>query len=387
MSLGSHHAARHTSRTVRTHRRRPWSRGMSAVMVAGLLLSACSAEQPTGSVEPAPVEPVPVVEPIRVVATTSILGDLVANLLGDDGEVVVLIGPGIDPHAYQASARDAAELRGADLVVANGLLLEEGLVAALDAAEADGVRIITVADKLDPIEFGSGHAHHDDDKDDGHDHGHDHGKDDGHDHDKDDDHDHDKDDDHDHDKDDDHDHGDEDPHFWWDPIRTVTAVELIAAELTVVRPDIDWSARADAYVLQILAAHAELEVLFAAIPEERRRIITNHDSLGYLEARYGFEVIGTVIPGSSTTVETNARAFAALVDLMVEEGVTVVFAENTDSITLAQQLASEAIGRGDLDVTVVRILTDALGEPGSGADTYLGLLRTTAALIHAALAA
>jgi zinc/manganese transport system substrate-binding protein len=371
MSLDSDHAPR----TVRARRRRSWARGLSSVAVAGLLLSACSAEEAGDGVESDAVEPAPVVEPVRIVATTSILGDLVANILGDDGEVVVLIGAGIDPHAYQASARDAATLREVDLVVANGLLLEEGLIAALDAAEADGVRIITVADRLDPIEFGSGHAHHGQDEDDDHDHGHGHA------------HDHDKDDDHDHDKDDDHDHGDEDPHFWWDPTRTATAVELIAAELSIVRPEIDWSARADAYVQQILAADAELEALFAAIPEERRRIITNHDSLGYLEARYGFEVIGTVIPGASTTVETNARAFAALVDLMVEEGVTVVFAENTDSVTLAEQLASEVVGRGDIDVTVVRILTDALGEPGSGADTYLGLLRTTAALIHAALSA
>jgi len=366
-------------RTLPTRPTRQWPRHLAAVIAAGLVLSACSADDTGDSADTDAPEPAPVVELVRVIATTSILGDLVANILGDDGTVEVLIGAGVDPHAYQASARDAAALRDADLVIANGLLLEEGLLAALDAAESDGVRILTVADKLDPIEFGAGHANHgdEDDKDDDHGHGH------GHDHDDDHDDDHDKDDDH----DDEHEHGDEDPHFWWDPIRTATAVELIAAELSVVRPDIDWSLRADAYILQILDVHEELVVLFAAIPEERRRIITNHDSLGYLEARYGFEVIGTVIPGASTTVEANARAFAALVDLMVDEGVTVVFAENTDSVTLADQLASETIGRSDLDVTVVRILTDALGEPGSGADSYLGMLRATAALIHAALAA
>ena len=373
-------------RTVPARPRRSWSRGLAAVIATGLVLSACSADDAGDDTAAEASDAAPVVEPVRIVATTSILGDLVANIVGDDGTVDVLIGAGVDPHAYQASARDAAALRDADLVVANGLLLEEGLLAALDAAEGEGVRVLTVADKLDPIEFGSGHAHHGhDDHDDHDDHGHDH-DDHGHD-DHDHDHDHDKDDEHGHEDHDDHDHGDEDPHFWWDPIRTAAAVELIAAELSVVRPDIDWSMRADAYVLAILEAHEELEVLFAAIPEERRRIITNHDSLGYLEARYGFEVIGTVIPGSSTTVETSARAFAALVDLMVDEGVSVVFAENTDSVTLAEQLASETIGRSDLDVTVVRILTDALGEPGSGADTYLGMLRTTAALIHAALAA
>jgi zinc/manganese transport system substrate-binding protein len=366
--------------------KRSRSRTLAAAIVAGLVLAACAADDASEVAEAEVAGPAPAVELVRVVATTSILGDLVANILGDDGTVVVLIGAGLDPHAYQASARDAAALRDADLVIANGLLLEEGLLAALDAAESDGVRILTVADKLDPIEFGTGHAHHDDHGDDDHgDDEHSHGHSHGHSHEDDED-----DEDAEHADDehaDEHDHGDEDPHFWWDPIRTATAVELIAAELGAVRPDIDWSARADAYVLRILEVHEEMQVLFDAIPEERRRIITNHDSLGYLEARYGFEVIGTVIPGSSTTVATSARDFAALVDLMVDEGVSVVFAENTDSLTLAQQLASEAIGRSDLDVSVVRILTDALGEPGSGADTYLGLLRVTAGLIHAALVA
>jgi zinc/manganese transport system substrate-binding protein len=358
------------SNTIDAPARQRSRRAGAGALAVVLFLAACSAPEASAPVEPTAPAPAPVAEaePVRVVATTSILGDLVANVLGDAGTVDVLIGAGVDPHGYQASARDAATLRSADLVIVNGLRLEEGLLAALDAAEADGARILTVADQLDPIEFGSGHAQHESD----------HGDDAEHDHD----------DEHaadEHDDADEHEHGDEDPHFWWDPIRTATAVELIADELAAVRPDIDWSVRAEAYVQQILAAHDDLTVLFATIPEERRRIITNHDSLGYLEARYGFEVIGTVIPGATTGVETDARAFAALVDLMVEEGVSVVFAENTDSVTLAQQLAAEAVGRGDVDVTVVRILTDALGEPGSGADSYLGMIRATAALIHAAL--
>ena len=145
--------------------------------------------------------------------------------------------------------------------------------------------------------------------------------------------------------------------------------------------------RSEQYRAQLLEVHDELVATFDAIPQERRRIITNHDSLGYLEARYGVEVICTVIPGSSTTVEANPRAFAELIDLLVEEGITVVFAENTDSVTLAERLAMDAGGRVQLDVTVVRIPTDALGPPGSGAETYLGMLRTTAALIGAALTA
>ncbi len=361
-----------------THRR-----GLRLVALTGalaLVLAACGgADDATETSAPtAPQPDAAVVAPIEVVATTSILGDLIANLLGDDGTVRVLMGPGVDPHGYEASAADAAAMRDAELVVANGLLLEDGLIATLEAAEADGVRVLSIADKLDPIPFGAGsHDDHDDDKHDDDHEGDKHEDDDGDDHD----------DEHDEHEDDDHDeHGDEDPHFWWDPMRTMTAVELIAAELTDLRPEIDWSARAAAYNAQILGVHEELLTLFATIPTERRSIITNHDALGYLAVAYDFEVIGTVIPGASTMAATNPQAFARLIDLVVAEGVDVIFAENTDSTVLAEQLASEAVGRGDVRLQVVRLYTDALGGPGSGAETYLGMLRTTATLITQALA-
>ena len=373
--------------------RRPHRRRISAVALAtvtALVLAACSSSDDDAA-------PATTSDPVTVVVTTAILGDVVQNLVGSDGAVQVLMAPGVDPHGYQASAADAAAMRSADLVIANGLLLEEGLISALEAAEADGVRVVTIADKVDPIEFAEGGHDHDDEHahDDEHDHGDDHAheddKDDEHAHD--DDHDHgddhahedDKDDEHDHG--DDHDHGDEDPHFWWDPMRMVMAVDVIATELAALRPDVDWTARASAYNAQVMAAHEQMVALFATIPAENRRIITNHDALGYLEARYGFEVIGTVIPGSSTTVETNARAFAELIELMVAEGVSVVFADNTASTVLAEQLATQTAASGGVDVTVVQILTGSPGEPGSGADTYLTMLIRTAELITEALRA
>jgi zinc/manganese transport system substrate-binding protein len=345
--------------------------GIVLATVLGLVLAACSGggDGATSSPAPAPAAPAPAPAPtvekvVTVVATTSILGDLVATLVGDDGTVRVLMGPGVDPHLYGGSAADAAAMRDADLVVANGLLLEEGLVAALDAAVADGVRVLTLADQLDPIPFG---GHEEDDH--GHDHGHSHGSDHS-----------------DHADDDDHAHGDEDPHFWWDVLRTARAVELIAEELAAVAPSVDWAARATTFVAELEALDAELVALFATIPEARRRIITNHDSLGYLEARYGLEVIGTVIPGSTADAATSARDLARLSDLVVAEGIDVIFAENTDDTRLADQLASEAVGRGDVTVRVVRLFTDSLGAPGSGAETYVGMVRTTAGLLHAALA-
>ena len=337
-----------------------------ASMLAGaLVLAACSGAEPAAdsptpepapAPAPAPAPESPALPPLSIVVTTSILGDVVKAIGGDDATVRVLMGPGVDPHGYEASAADAAAMRDADLVIANGLLLEEGLISALEATAADGVRVLSVAEAVDPIEFASEDDH-------GHDHGHSHS----------------------HSHDDEHDHGDEDPHFWWDPMRMAMATELIGTELADIRPEVDWSARVADYNAELMAVHDEMVALFATIPDEKRRIITNHDSLGYLADRYDFTIVGTVIPGTTTMAEPNPREFARLIDLVIAQGVRVIFAETVDTTVLAEQLASEAVGRGDIEVRVVRIYTDALGEPGSGAESYLGMLRTSARLITEAL--
>ena len=364
-------------RPTTSDRRRPPRSRRAAMLIAGLavLIAACGgAEDPAPSTSPtpapAPAPEAPVADPIRIVVTTAILGDVVAQVVADDGEVRVLMAPGVDPHAYEASAADAAAMRDADLVVANGLRLEEGLTSALEGAAEDGVRILELAPAVDPIPFEGDHDHADEHADDEHDHDHDHSADDDT-----------KEDDH-----DDHAHGEEDPHFWFDPLRMADAVDLLATELADVRPEVDWSARATAVRAELEALDAEISGLLATIPAERRKLVTNHDSLGYLADRYGLEIVGTVVPGASTTVETNPQAFAELVEVLVAERIDVIFAETTDSTTLADQLASEAIGRGDLDVEVVQLYTGTLGPPGSGADTYVGMLRTTATLITEALA-
>jgi zinc/manganese transport system substrate-binding protein len=328
--------------------------------------------------------------PLSIVATTSILGDVVSQLVGDDGEVTVLMGPGADPHAYAPSARDVAAMREADLVVANGLQLEEPLLDTLEATEDAGVPIFELAPLVDPLEFGEdpeehaahadeGDAHADEgdahaDEGDAHaDEGDAHADEEGE-----------------HaDEEDGHEHGPEDPHVWFDAERMATGIDLLAAELAEVAPHVDateWESRADAYIEQLREVDAELTAAFEAVPEERRVIVTNHDSLGYLAARYDLEVVGTVIPGSSTQVEADAKHLAALVETLESRGVRTVFAENTDSTRLADQLASESLGRSDIEVEVVQVATDALGEPGSPSETYLGLLRETGTTIATTLA-
>jgi zinc/manganese transport system substrate-binding protein len=117
------------------------------------------------------------------------------------------------------------------------------------------------------------------------------------------------------------------------------------------------------------------------VPDERRILVTNHDSLGYFADRYGFEVVATVIPGGSTLGEPSSAELAELVALIGETGVPAIFAENVEPSTLAEAVAAEA-GSG---VAVVELYTDSLGEAGSGADTLIGMLLTNAERIAGAM--
>ena len=294
-----------------------------------------------------------------VVATTSIWGDVARQIVGDDARVEVLIPIGADAHDYEPTQQQVALLLEADLVIANGLGLEEGLVDILESAAADGANIFEVAPELDPIEFGRDHekADHDHDNEDA-----DH-------------------DDHDRDHVHDHDHGDLDPHVWFDPIRMGRGAGLIAERLTEVAPEVDWSERAQSYVLSLQELDQEIEDILGDVPEERRRIVTNHEALGYFADRYHFDVIGVVIPGGSTLADPSSAQLARLVDAMDEGGVSTIFTETSQPSRLAEAVAAE-VGE---DVAVVALYTESLGEPGSDAGTLTGMLRANARAIADAL--
>ena len=437
-----------------------WLRNFSWLLVLMMVSTACGSDDPAPTTTAAPavaetdLETTATPEPDRlaVIATTTILGDLVANVVGGDAQIDVLLPPGADPHDYQISASQAAMLYDADLVVANGLGLEEGLIDVLEAAEADGVNVLEIADQLDPIPFSfedmHGHGteegeHHDEEGDhhdhdeaeegDSHDHdeaeegdSHDHDEaeegdhhdhdeaeeGDGHDHDEaeegdhhdhdeaeeGDGHDHDEaeeGDGHDHDEAEEGDHDDHeaeeghhhdhagglDPHFWTDPLRVAQAAILVAEALAAIDPSIDWAARAEAYAATLTELDEEIQGLLASIPADNRKLITNHDSLGYFADRYGFEVIGAVIPGGATLADPSSAQLAALVEEIVAEGVKVIFAETIEPTALAEAVAAEA----GTDVQVVTLHTGSLGEPGTATDNIVGMLRDNASKISAAL--
>lgn len=314
-----------------------------------------------------------------VVATTSILGEVVSQVVGERGRVEVLIPPGADPHDFQPSAQQAALLREADLVVAAGLGLEEGLTDLLDSASQEGVAVLELAEGVDPIPFSQPHEHSEEEEhaDEEGEHGE-----------------HSEEEEHaeeghgaeeEHAEEGEHEHEGLDPHFWQDPVRMAQAVELVAealAELDTGVPAEEWESAADAYRQQILATHAEIESILAVIPPERRKLVTNHASFGYFAQRYGFEVVGVVIPGGGTLAEPSGRDLAELVEEIEHEAVQAIFVENVNASTLAETVAAE-LGR---PIEVVELYSDSLGEPGSEGDNYLGMLVANAGRIAAALA-
>lgn len=303
----------------------------TAIAAAIALLAACgsddSADTTGGGVD------VPI-----VVATTSIWADITANVACNGlARVETIIPPGGDPHSFEPSLRDRETMDNAVLVVANGLFLEESLADTLDTVESNGVAVLRVGDELDPLPIGE--EPHDDV------------------------------------------HGNSDPHVWWDPTRMAAAVPLIAealADAGVDRAALEVCAAP--YVDELTALDEEVDVIVAPLAVDQRILVTNHDSLAYFADRYDFEVLGSVIPSSSSLAATSPAELDDLADRIEATGAPAIFADTQNSSTDAEALADRLGG-----VEVISLLTDTLDEPGSTAGTYIGWLRTNAQTIVDAL--
>ena len=206
-------------------------------------------------------------------------------------------------------------------------------------------------------------------------HGHDEDE---HEHDEDE-HEHDED-EHEHDEDEDehghhghdHAHGEYDPHFWFDPIRVQSAVNEIAARLTALDPDglAYYSNNADTYNRELGEIHSWIVDRVAAIPEGNRLLVTSHDSFQYFAARYGFEVVGAILPTTTTETEPTAQDLAELVETIEHEGAKVIFGENIHSDRLAKRIAEETGAE-----VVGSLYTGSLGDPEGEAGSYIDLMR------------
>ncbi|PZO59198.1 MAG: zinc ABC transporter substrate-binding protein [Leifsonia xyli] len=255
-----------------------------------------------------------------VAVTTNILGDVVTEVVGDRADVMVLMPPGGDPHSFEVSAQQAARLRSADLVVENGLGLEEGVAHHVRAAADDGVPVFTAGDAIDALEWTT-------DDDSG-----------------------------------------PDPHFWTDPARMVDVVEALDDELDAVGIDAPGT---EAYTDRLDALDTDMTAAFDTVPADRKALVTNHHVFGYLADRYGFRVVGAVIPSGTTLASPSAADLRDLADAIEQAGVPTIFADASQPARLAEVLAEEV----DVQVSIRSLATESLTEDGA-ASTYLGMMRS-----------
>ena len=272
-----------------------------------------------------------------VVVTTNILGDVTARIVGDQAPVTVLMPPDTDPHSFAISAREAATLENADLVVHNGLGLEEGVARNVAAAEEAGVPALEVGAGVGPLPYTSDESE-----------------------------------------------GEPDPHFWTDPGRVGLAVDLIAERVIEEVDGVDADtvrANAESYAAEVDELDAWMGEEFAALPAGNRRLVTNHHVFGYLADRYDFEVVGAVIPSGTTLASPSTSDLKDLSDAVAEAGVSAVFADSSQPDRLATVMAEEA----GVEIEVVPLFTESLSQEGGGAETYLEMMRANTEAITAGL--
>ncbi|TDB04654.1 metal ABC transporter solute-binding protein, Zn/Mn family [Halomonas marinisediminis] len=309
-------------------------------------------------------------ERVQVLASFSILADMVENVGGEHVEVTALVGPDSDAHVYSPRPTDARALAEADLVVFNGLQFEGWMERLVEASDYTGPLVITT-EGIEALAYaGQDHAGHED-------YGHsDHDE---HDHASHDDHDHGEHEAHGHASHDAHDHGDQDPHAWQNLIAGKRYVANIRDGLIEADPENAdaYTANAARYLDEIDAADDEVRTLIGEIPATTS-VITGHASFGHFAHAYGLRFMS--LQGLSTDAEPSAADMAGLIEVIHEQDVRALFHENMTSPALLEQLAEET----GLPIAGT-LYADALASEGE-ASTWLGMMRHNAHTLHDALA-
>ncbi len=315
---------------------RRWRSLLWAVLMVGLVSGCAAAGAPEGAAEPAPaLEPVGLAggERLRVVATTSIVADVVRNVGGERIELALLMPLGADPHGFEPTPQDAALIGDAHVVFANGAGLEAFLDRLL-ASAGEGTPVVELSHDIPLLAWA-------DDHDDADDH------------------------------EDDHEHEEGDPHVWFDPRNVKIWVAGIKAALSTLDPGgaTIYGANAEAYLVELDELDSWIRTQVARVPETRRKLVTDHSVFAYFATAYGFEQVGVVTAGSSTLSAPSARELAALQDTIREEGVAAIFVGTTIDPRMVEQIAA------DVGIEVVPVYTGSLSEPGGPADTYINFMR------------
>jgi manganese/iron transport system substrate-binding protein len=349
------------------HHHNSWSEVMKrltrsalAVLTTALLFvlaaSGCqSAKEVPGQVDSLHSDEMPVLSAVpldpgtklRVVATTTIVADVVQQIGGEQIDFKTLLPPGTDPHTFEPTPQDFAAVADAHVVFINGAGLELFLEPLLENAE-ENLKIVPVSYGLELFRLADslGHAQEEDQG-----------------------------------ESDDHAEGGVDPHTWFDPYNVIGWTNNIEQALSALDP-----AHADAYKANAQAYERQLRELdlwigeqLAQVAESDRRLVTDHATFGYFARRYGFQQVGAVFPGLSTLDEPSARERAALENTIQELEVRALFVSTTVNPDLADQIAQ------DTGVKLVRLYAGSLSEPGGPADSYLSLMRYDVSAIVKAL--
>ena len=284
---------------------------------------------------------------LRVVATFSILGDMVQEIGGDHVAVATLVGPNGDAHVYEPTPGDAKELSAAKLLIVNGLDFETWMPRLFDASGFKGTMVVASKgvtprlfdegqdEKVDPAEPAS----------------------------------------------DDHAHGHLDPHAWQNLANGVIYVRNVEAGLVEADPDhaTDYRQAAAAYIEQLDKLNDQVQARFAKIPRDQRKIVTSHDAFGYFGDTYGLTLIAPV--GMSTEAEASAADVAKIIDQIRQEQIRAVFVENISNAKLMSQISDEtgAVVGGEL-------FSDALSPPDGPAPNYVKMFEWNADQLTRALA-
>lgn len=315
---------------------------ISLAMLAGLAACAAPASQPAASPQTAAAGGAP----LKVLAAETFLADMAQNVAGDRLKVDSLIPIGVDPHGFEPTPRDVAKIAESRVLIVNGAGFEGWLDKVLQ--NAGGQRaVITASAGLTMREPREGEMAHE------HEHAttaagtptpeaehvHQH---------------------------------EGDPHFWLDPIAAIKYVENIRDGLSAADPagKETYAANAAAYIAKLQELDGWIRAQVAAIPSERRLLVTNHESFGYFADRYGFTVVGTVIPSVSTGASPSAQEMAALVAHIREAGAPAIFLETGANPQLARQIAQE---------TGVKVVTDlythSITDAKGPAPSYIEMMR------------
>ncbi|MBX7449572.1 metal ABC transporter substrate-binding protein [Mycolicibacterium sp. 3033] len=264
----------------------------------------------------------------EIVVTTNILGDVVRHVVGDAAEVRVLMKPNADPHSFGISAQEAAAMNSAGLIVYNGLGLEENVERNVESAAEQGVPTLAVGEDIDPIRYSEGDTA-----------------------------------------------GAPDPHFWTDPQRMITAVGVIEDAIVNEVNGIDTAAivrNAEVYRRQLTELDASMAADFETIAVQRRKLVTNHHVLGYLAQRFGFTVIGAIVPSGTTLAAPSPSDLESLVGAIETARVPAIFIDSSQPEKLARVLSEQA----DIAVTIVPLYSESLSPPGTPGATYVDMMRS-----------